>query len=526
MNLAEILRDHARLHSDLPAILDPWGRRTRTITFAELERMCAQVAALLLRKGLRPGDVVLVLHPMSAELYAALVAVFRLGMVVMALDPSAGLDHIGRCCTLQPPRGLIASSKAHLLRLVSPALRRIPIKLAIGWPVPGATRWALHRRFRPHPKIAPVSADSPALLTFTSGSTGQPKGAIRTHGFLLAQHAALAHGLGLTPGDIDVATLPIVLLANLASRVTSLVPDADLRRPGFIDPGPVVRQILEHRATSSVASPAFFERLALHCLRHGITLPGLRKLFTGGAPVFPRLLDQLQRMAPNADVVALYGSTEAEPIAHLSRRELDPADAAAMVAGRGLLAGVPVPEIQLRILRDQWGKPAGPFTRAAFETACCAANEPGEIVVTGGHVLKGYLNGVGDHETKFRVDGETWHRTGDAGYQDDRGRLWLLGRCVGRVEDARGSLYPFAAETAAYQDERVKRAAVVAHEGKRLLVLEWHDPGQPGDVEVIRRALTWACIDEVRVWPRVPVDNRHNAKVDYPALREQLREGV
>src|SRR6185436_16631312 len=97
------------------------------------------------------------------------------------------------------------------------------------------------------------------------------------------------------------------------------------------------------------------------------------------------------RMAPNADVVALYGSTEAEPIAHLSRRELDSSDHEAMLSGRGLLAGPAVPEITLRILRAQWGVPVGPFTASEFDANCCRQNEPGEIVVTGGHVLKGYL---------------------------------------------------------------------------------------------------------------------------------------
>jgi acyl-CoA synthetase (AMP-forming)/AMP-acid ligase II len=446
-------------------------------------------------------------------------------MVVMALDPSAGLEHIERCCKLRPPRALIAGARVHLLRFISPALQRIPVKFTIGWPVPGATRWALLRGLRPCREFVDVADDAPALLTFTSGSTGQPKGAVRTHRFLLAQHAALAHSLDLTPGDIDVATLPIVLLANLASRVPSLVPDADLRRPGFIDPAPVVRQILEHRATSSVAAPAFLERIARDCIERGVTLPSLRKLFTGGAPVFPRLLDQLQRVAPNADVVALYGSTEAEPIAHLARRMIDDTDRAAMLGGRGLLAGAVVPEVALRILRDHWGEPVGPFTQSTFEASCCAVGEPGEIVVTGAHVLKGYLNGRGDHETKFRVDGVTWHRTGDAGYLDERGRLWLLGRCVGRITDARGHLYPFAAETAVYQEARVKRAAVVARGEKRVLVVEWYDPAQPGDVEALRQSLSWARIDEVRVWDRIPVDNRHNAKIDYPALYRRLERG-
>lgn len=533
MNLAGLLGEYARACPDLPAIIEPAAGGARVTTYDDLERRSARAARLLSRKGLRPGDAVLLLVPMSSELYVALLAVLRLGMVVVALDAAGGAEHIERCCALWPPRGLIASSKAHLLRLVSPALERIPLKLAAGWPVLGATRWALHEGMRPLTDVVPVGPDAPALLTFTSGSTGRPKGVVRSHGALWAQHRALSNALALPREGIDLATLPIFLLGNLASRVTSLVPDADLRRPGEVDPGPVVRQIQEHGVTSSAASPAFFERLAIYCIENGLTLPGLRKLFTGGAPVFPRLLEQLQRMAPNAEVVALYGSTEAEPIAHLPRHEMGDEDRAATLAGGGLLAGPPVPEVSLRIVPDAWGRPLGPFTRAEFDSLCLAPGQVGEIVVTGEHVLKGYLGGKGDHETKFRVGdhapwrgaGEVWHRTGDAGYLDARGRLWLLGRCVGRIDDAHGRLYPFAAEAAAYQDAHVKRAAVVGHQGRRVLVLQWHDPARPGDAEAVRRALAWANFSEVRVWGRLPVDARHNAKIDYPELARRLAAG-
>jgi acyl-CoA synthetase (AMP-forming)/AMP-acid ligase II len=519
MNLADLLGEHARSSPDAPALIEPNGAVT---TFAELERRSAQATTLLVRKGLRAGDAVLILQPMSAELYVALLAVFRLGMVAVALDPAAGMAHVERCCALWPPRGLIASAKAHLLRLFCPALGRIPIQFSIGCPVPGAARWALAGRMRRHPWVEPVGPDASALLTFTSGSTGQPKGVVRSHGLLLAQHRALSSTLGLVPGSVDLATLPIVLLANLASRVTSVIPEADLRRPGEIDPAPVVQQIQRHGVASSAASPAFLERLARHCISNGITLPGVRKLFAGGAPVFPRLLADLRRMAPNAEVVALYGSTEAEPIAHLAHHEMSDEDHREMLSGGGLLAGPPVPEVSLRILREQWGQPVGPLTRAELDARTCAVGEPGEIVVTGGHVLKGYLGGMGDDETKLRVDGEVWHRTGDAGRLDGRGRLWLLGRCVGRIDDAHGRLYPFAAEAAAYQDPHVRRAAAVSHGGRRVLVIEWHDPAHPGDAQAVLRSLAWARIDEAHVWDRVPVDSRHNAKIDYPALERRL----
>jgi acyl-CoA synthetase (AMP-forming)/AMP-acid ligase II len=478
----------------------------------------------MVKHGLRPGDAVLVFHPMSAELYVALLAIFRLGLVAMFLDPSAGRAHIENCCALYAPRALIAGTKVHLLRLFVSALRRIPVKFVIGFPVPGAIAFSAAGRLSPLDEVHECELDTPALLTFTSGSTGQPKAAVRSHGFLLAQHAALVDSLRLQPGDVDLATLPIVALANLGSGVTSLIPDADLRYPGAINPGPVVGQILAHSATSSVASPAFFERLCLarHGITRGLTLPSLKKLFTGGAPVFPHLLDQMQALAPNAEVVALYGSTEAEPIAHASLREMDAEDIKAMLAGKGLLTGVPVASIQLRILRDQWGKAIAPLTAAEFAAEGRKAGEPGEIVVSGKHVLQGYLHGRGDEETKFRVDGIVWHRTGDAGYLDERGRLWLLGRCSARIRDAHGDLWPFAAETAVYQDPRVRRAALVAHRGKRILVVEFHQGQGSVDVNALRNSLAWAHIDEVRPCRTVPVDKRHNAKIDYPALVQLL----
>jgi acyl-CoA synthetase (AMP-forming)/AMP-acid ligase II len=522
VNLVEILRGHARIRPDAAAILDRRRGRERTTTFGELERASAQAATLLRQTGLQPGDAVLVFQPMSAELYVALLGLFRLGLMAMFLDPSAGQDHLERCCALHPPRGFIGSAKAHLSRLWSPALRQIPHKFTIGFPVPGAVSWSRLTRLPPSGEVHPSAPDTPALLTFTSGSTGQPKAAVRTHGFLLAQHNALEASLELQSSDVDLTTLPIVLLANLASGVTSVIPDADLRFPGTIAPGPVIAQIERHAVTSSAASPAFFECLARHCTERGFVLPTFRKLFSGGAPVFPRVLDQMQAMAPSANVVAVYGSTEAEPIAHVARHEIKPEDLQAMLNGRGLLAGRPVETIHLRILRDQWGVAVGPYTAAEFDAACQPQGEPGEIAVSGDHVLPGYLDGRGDEETKFRVDGIVWHRTGDAGYLDSEGRVWLLGRCAARIHDNHGDLYPFAAETAAYQEPLIRRAAMVGRDGRRMLAVEFYDGVDRAALDRLRDRLAWTHLCEVRVCARIPVDKRHNAKIDYPSLYRML----
>ena len=517
MNVAALLHAQATLRPDAPAIIERRGGRTRTTTFAALDRAAAQAAALLRREGLAPGDAALVLHPVSSDLYVALAALLRLGLVAMFLDPSAGRAHVERCCALVPPRALIASPKAHALRIISPGLRRIPHKFSVGPALPGATRWG-GNGLTSWDAFEDCKPDAAALLTFTSGSMGWPKAAVRTHGFLLAQYRVLEQSLALAPGEVDLVTLPIVLLANLASGVTSLIPDADLRRPGAIDPAPVVDQIQAHRPVRTAASLAFLDRLAGYCAPRRIALSSFTRIYSGGAPVFPRMLDEFQGMAPQAEVCAVYGSTEAEPIAHVARSQMHANDIEAMYAGRGLLVGRPVPAIQLRILPDRWGTPIGPYTDEALAAVSLPPGAPGEIVVSGAHVLSGYLHGEGDKEAKFTVGGSIWHRTGDAGYLDAKGRLWLLGRCAARIAD----LYPFSVEGAVLRYAAIHRAAVVAHRGERVLLVQWDARATRVDLAEIREYLTWAKLDAVIAVPEIPLDKRHNAKVDYPAAQRLL----
>lgn len=510
MNIAALLTEQARVRGDAPAIIE----RAGVTTFAQLDERVRRAAGMLRARGVGAGDAVLIFEPMSATLYAALLAVFRIGATAMFLDPSAGRAHIEACCALSPPLALVALPKAHLFRLASGALRRIAVKFSTGCWLPGAGRWGDLEMCAPLDEVAPVGVDTAALLTFTSGSTGHPKAAVRTHGFLIEQHRVLARSIALEAGEVDLATLPIFTLANLASGVTSLIPDCDLRRPGFIEAALVLRQIRAHGATRCAASPAFFERLL--AVDDG-SLRGMRKVFTGGAPVFPDLLTALRQRMPEARVEAVFGSTEAEPIAHIEEREISAADREAMRAGCGLLTGEPVEEISLRILRAEWGAALAPMTRGELESRTASPGEHGEIVVSGGHVLPGYLHGHGDAETKFRVDGAVWHRTGDAGWLDERGRLWLLGRCSARVSDARGTLWPFAVECAARLHPLVRRAALLGHEGRRILFLE--SSTAPGASDL---GLDWAQLDEVRTVSAIPMDKRHNAKVDYSALRAWL----
>lgn len=523
MNLAALLRNNARLHPDKACLITANGR----VNFAQLEEDSRRLAACFKQHGVEKGDAAVVFIPFSIELYAVLIALFRLGAVAVLLDPGGGRKYIDACCTLVRPTVFIGTPKAHVLRLLSPALRRIRRVFALnGWaPMAKPIRLRRLTTLLGAADDMPAGGRDPALVTFTSGSTGMPKGVCRTHEFLINQHNAIAHALENTARQVEINTLPVFVLSSIGSGLTVVIPECDLRRPGDIDPEPVVSQIDAQGVNRILAPPAFCHRIAAFLDASGRQLSGVEKIFTGGGPVFPNLLALLQRVFPNAQVIAVYGSTEAEPIAHIAYRDIDEDDLQCMQEGGGLLAGRPVPEVNLAIFPDSFGRSIGPFSADEFHQGCLRTGGIGEIVVTGAHVLKSYINSVEPGDIKFRVGETIWHRTGDAGYLDSRGRLWLLGRCQAKVITGSGVVYPFSIETTALTHNEIARAAFVRHGGRNFLVIELTGGYRKSNEAAFDpRALNELTgVDEVRVVDRIPLDRRHNSKIDYVALAGLLK---
>lgn len=513
MNLIEKLREQAQANPDRPALVDRKRGCDRTLTYAELWSAIGAGARELRDAGLKKGDTIVFLHPVSQELYLALLSTLHAGMTAMFIDPSAEKSFIEGCCQMHTPQGFFASPKAHLLRLTLPPVRRIPKRFHPSGFVPGSTRL----RFRGEPS-EPISLepDHPALVTFTSGSTGKPKAIVRSHQFLLDQHAALASALDYQPGEVELITLPVFVLANLASGMTSVLADSDLAYPAETDPRSIAAQCRLQKPTRCAASPAFFQRL----LTHPESLQTFEAIYTGGAPVFPKLLSDLHQAAPQTAIYSVYGSSEAEPIAHISYDEISPDDREAMSRGRGLLTGHPVAEVEVGIIENASGTPLGPSTTEEFRARLLPPESAGEIVVTGKHVLKGYLNGLGDEETKIHVDGTVWHRTGDAGRFDASGRLWLLGRASAKLAATatHPETYPFSIECALSEFPGVIRSAAFDHKGLRMVAIEGHLIER----EALKEIFAWAGVEKWIFLPknvRIPVDRRHNAKVDYNELK-------
>lgn len=470
MNLIATFIAQAARRPQQIAIIDRAGR---SATYDDLAWRSAALAGAWRARGLTAGDRVVLAMGLGIDLYVALAAAWRIGAVVVFPEPAMGLPALRHAVRVSRPHAFLAAGWYRTLGWALPELRRVALTLTP------------HDGGNTDEPTTDVGDDHPALISFTSGSTGAPKAIVRSHGFLAAQNACVATLLSPPEQDaIDLVAFPVFVIANLGLGVTSVLPNWNLRRHDTADPAAIVAHMSRHGVTRALLPPSVCARLcdATH-------LPPLAAIFTGGGPVMPNLLERLRERLPNADIVAVYGSTEAEPIAHLHARDITPADMQAMRNGGGLLTGRPIPEIKVRLIDD-------------------------EIVVTGAHVNKGYLDPAQDAANKPRIDGAVWHRTGDAGRIDDQGRLWLLGRHEARI----GTLYPFAVEVAASGWPGVRQAALTAINGRAVLAIagnvadqgNWNTgAAKMGDIRVVH-------VDAV------PLDRRHRSKVDYAALRKLL----
>lgn len=517
-NIVELLNENVATRPHAPALTQRRRGRSVTVSYAQLHQRVGAEASRYIRSGLQPGDRVLVFCPVSIALYVAVLALLRCGMTAVFLDPGSGPRRLDACCKSAKPKAVIAVPRAWLLRPLVSSLRWGPMWLS-----------ASHRRRAspaPHQPLnepVAVDADHPALLSFTSGSTGEPRGVVRTHRFLASQQQAVARDLELVAGQTSLSTMPVFVLAHLAAGVHSILTDVNLRRLNAADTRRLAETVTSQRPDRVLTSPAVLDRLAQHCQTHHIRLDTLRRVDTGGAPVFPRTLDRLRDTMPHARLIVVYGSTEAEPIAVRDATQEDVAVRQRISRGTGLPAGQFAPDLEVRLLSTSWGATAEPVRANDFHASCLGKEDIGEIIVRGGRIIRGYLDGVGDQQTKIHVDGELWHRTGDLGRFDASGQLWLLGRVAARVHDTRGTLEPLAVEAAAMEHAAVHRCALIAIAGQRVLVVELVRGATDSWRDALLEQLAWAQLDRVMTVRRIPIDQRHHAKIDYPALRRLVK---
>lgn len=502
MNITSIFLEQARRTPDAIALID---RDNSQISYGDLADSVRRTAGYLQRQGIHRGDRVLIFVPMSIDLYRTVLALFYLGATVVFLDEWVNRKRLALCCELVSCKAIIGSKKALALTWFLKPLRRLSIRLSTNFS---------SQTYEEHPFS--VDAEETALITFTTGSTGVPKAADRSHGFLQAQFEALKTEINPQPGEVAMPILPIVLLINLGAGVTSVIADFPARKPEKMVPAKIVEQLLAHKVQRITSSPYVVARLAKYLLASERTTDSVRQVFTGGAPVFPGMAQTLEKGFSRTKVSIVYGSTEAEPISMATADRVS----SRHQKGKGLYVGEIHEGCELRIIPISQ-EPLSARSLTEWDELGLPAGETGEIVVAGNHVLKRYIdNPQAWKENKIIVAGEVWHRTGDAGFLAKDGHLFLTGRANQMILRNGNWIAPFMWEELLTQLPGITMATVLEKNGELVIVLEtkakWNQEQLSRHLKSEKVASLGTFI--IRTVSRIPRDPRHNSKIDYGKL--------
>jgi olefin beta-lactone synthetase len=508
----------ARAGDHAPAVVELGGR---TVSWDLLDRKVMEIAAGLAATGVRRGHRVALLVPPSADLTAAVYAIWRAGAVIVVADKGLGVRAMGRALrgarvdhVVGTAQGLAAARAMRLRgRRIAAGAARGPLLRALGADI---TLSDLARIGRSAPEPAAPPAGGECAVVFTSGATGPPKGVVYHHRQVQAQLELVRSTYALTENDRLVAAFAPFSLFGPALGIGSAVPDMDVTAPGTLTAAALADAVRAIDATVVFASPAALRNVVATAGAlsgpQRTALARVRLLMSAGAPVPVALLRALSELLPNADARTPYGMTEALPVTDVSLQELLEAG-----TGEGVCVGRPLPGVEVAVSALSGSGLANGALTSQPELS-------GEICVRAPHVKDRYDALWATQHASSR-DGLGWHRTGDVGHLDADRRLWVEGRLEHVITTAAGVVTPVGVEQRVERLPQVRAAAAVGvgPVGTQQVVVvvaprtprsRWSSPVAPLDLsEAVRRAaeVEVAAVLEMR---DLPVDIRHASKVD------------
>jgi len=493
--VVSVLREAARVNGDVEAYVEPAGAADRcSLTFADWDRAADGVAGWLARRGVAKGDVVCLLLPSCIDYAVLYAALLRLGAITSGINPRMGAGEVASIVERAAPVVVVADPAVSHPLLAADVVARDEARAA--WAGAPPEVW---------PDLAP---DDPVAVVWTSGTTGQPKGALFDH----ANLAAVARGTDVLsqPGDRRLSPLPFAHVGymtrawdEIANAVTTVITPTPWRADE------AVRIMADERVTVAQGVPTQWALMLASEELEGADLHALRVAGTGAARMTASMVAEVRHRF-GAPVVVRYTSTEASLGTGTTLTSSD--EEVATTVGR------PVAGVELAIV-DDVGRPVPDGT-------------VGRVMLRSGATMRGYwgrgpgrgrpvrelLDGVA---TASVLDVDGWLTTGDFGLRTPEGNLQLSGRAHERYIRGGYNVYPAEVEEALSAHPSVARAAVigvpddvlgeigvavvVAHEGAvpELAVLRAHCAARLSDYKAPDALVV---VDELPLTPMMKVD--------------------
>jgi len=433
-------------------------------TMAEVDRATDAIAAALVADGFERGDRLAVYLQNVPQFVLAMVATWKAGGIMVSINPmnkARELEYLladsGASVLVcleslyeETAKDVIASGATKVRTVITTSELDF-----LGDDVPAVLRGS--KRARPAgtldlvelidandgstPPEQPLTADDVAFLTYTSGTTGPAKGATNTHANVVFNSQAYREWMSLTPDDVVLAVAPLFHITGLIAGLTvSLLVPMPIVLGYRFDPPTVLDLIERYRPTFTVGAITVFIALMNDPTREGRDLTSLTKVYSGGAPIAPSVVERFQsEVGPY--IHNIYGLTETTSPSHaVPMTRIAPVDP----TSGALSVGVPIFNTVVRVV-DEEGKdvPVG---------------EVGEFVTSGPQVVTGYWEKP--EETAHALPGGHLH-TGDVGFMDEDGWFYVVDRKKDMINAAGYKVWPREVEDVLYMHSAVREAAVI-----------------------------------------------------------------
>jgi HIP---CoA ligase len=428
------------------------------LTFAELFDHARSFGAALVSSGIEPGDRVAVWAFNCAEWVVALLGISLSGAVLVPINTrfkgleAADLLSRTQAKVLVTVTDFLGTDYVAMLRGTDLALPDLAtVVVARGAAPDGTEAWAGFLGRASEADRAEVDARWPSLdahdlsdILFTSGTTGQPKGVLMTHGRTLCVATDWVEMTGLSADDRYLMVNPYFHMFGLKAGILAcLASGATMLPEAVFDVDRILARVGSEHVTVLPGPPTLYQSMLDHPDRGGHDLSSLRVAVTGAADIPVELIRRVDEELPFSVIITGYGLTEAGTAVATG-----PGDDVATVA---TTVGRPRPGFEVRIVNDGSDAPAG---------------AAGEVLLRGGSVMAGYLN---DPEATDRtLSPEGWLRTGDIGVLDDAGYLRIVGRLKDMFIVGGFNAYPAEIEHALLRHPDIQQAAVIGIPDQRL----------------------------------------------------------
>lgn len=500
--LADIIRLCRQGHPDRRAIV----AAERTVTYAELDDRSSQVAVALASVGVGRGDRVAFLSLNRIEYYETMLGAAKIGAVTVPINWRLAPTEVGAVLADASPEVLVI--EADLLPLISgaPSVRETSKVYVLG-DAEGHEAW--HGLVDAAPVVDPMTELDDADVMwqlYTSGTTGQPKGVMLMHRNLLSIVDGLTDAWHFEPGCVVYVPYPSFHAVGTAWPILTLHRGGTVLLRRAFDPADFLGAVESERVTLTMMVPAVLNMVLDEAERNPADLGSLRHIVYGAAPISQSVLTRAIELMPACEFHHAYGLTESTgTVTTMQWHEHRVGQERMRSCGR------PLPWVEMKLVDPNHG-------------TLVAVREVGEVWMRGPTVMKGYFDRP-DETADAITDG--WLHTGDAGYVDEEGYLYLTDRVKDMIISGGENIYPAEVENVLFAHPGIREAAVVGvpHErwGETVMAVVVPRPGVEIDaaevIEFCRERLAhYKCPTRVEVRTE-PLPLNPTGKV----LRRELR---